>query len=415
MSFSVVSLPTSTSTEYLEALAEVSNFGLTDMGCAGQGPWTYRILTETLLDEELARMSGAKSYPCGIDVVSLQPCLSYTSRSQDRYVIQEWYLPDGKWIFSAVLDGHLNHATVDFVARELPAVVKDALCNSATEELLLDPGHVSKLLTSAIQKVDDGITSRFMNLLSKAELEAPSVPSIPFRDAENEVIAQSLGGTTVILCLTDSRGRLWVANLGVLGHRRGEAWSGFQINSVHHLNVPEELSRVTRDHPGEPNVTKDGRVLGFLEPTRAVGDTWLKLPATYASLVRENTNQSCISPNQLHRYAERILTPPYVSNIPEVYHFVPDLPYFVLLGSDGFLSTERYNGMDATEVVERWINISGHVLDSRRMETVNCALYLLRDMLGGDDIDMVSRNLTVEMEERWMDDTTILMQKVGNV
>ena len=67
--------------------------------------------------------------------------------------------------------------------------------------------------------------------------------------------------------------------------------------------------------------------------------------------------------------------------------------------------------MDAREMVGRWVRIVGQALDLDRSS--NVALSLLRDVLGGDDTQVVSRNLTVEMEERWMDDTTILIQQVG--
>jgi pyruvate dehydrogenase phosphatase len=58
-----------------------------------------------------------------------------------------------------------------------------------------------------------------------------------------------------------------------------------------------------------------------------------------------------------------------------------------------------------------WIQIVGQAIDLDRSS--NAALSLLRDVLGGDNTQMVSRNLTVEMEERWMDDTTILIQRIG--
>lgn len=38
-------------------------------------------------------------------------------------------------------------------------------------------------------------------------------------------------------------------------------------------------------------------------------------------------------------------------------------------------------------------------------------MALLREAIGGNDVHAVSRNLTVEMEERWMDDTTIIIQR----
>lgn len=41
----------------------------------------------------------------------------------------------------------------------------------------------------------------------------------------------------------------------------------------------------------------------------------------------------------------------------------------------------------------------------------NVAVRLLRDAIGADDIRRASANLTVEMEERWIDDTTIVVHR----
>lgn len=106
MSSSIVSLPLASSSEMMQALEEVSDFSQTDMGYAGQGPWVYRILHEPVLTTELARMSSAESRSFGVDVVSLQPCPPHISQSQDRYVAEEWNLPDGTWQFNGVFDGN---------------------------------------------------------------------------------------------------------------------------------------------------------------------------------------------------------------------------------------------------------------------------------------------------------------------
>ncbi|GLB37225.1 putative protein serine threonine phosphatase 2C [Lyophyllum shimeji] len=422
----IVSLPAATSSENLQALAEVSDFGLTDMGYQGQGPWAYRILREPLLTEELTRMSAAKAYPFGIDVVSLQPCPLHISRSQDRHVVEQWDLPNGKWIFNGVFDGHLNHDTVDFVIHTLPSDIKKALQFATSNNMCINPSQVSDILRSSVQQIDKSISSHFLDLLPK-DLEA--LNCLADRDIQHlfakegggnlsyEVAIRSLGGTTLALSLTDAQGNLWVVNLGdcraVFGRRHEEGWSGYQLTSVHNLNNAEELSRLVSEHPDEQHAVQDGRVIGFLEPTRAIGDTWLKIPGVYASRVYSNLKQPWISPTRFKAYAQRILTPPYVSNIPDVYHYVLDPPYFVLLASDGLLSTERYAGIRDEEVVNHWINIIGQALDSRSTTFSNAALCLLRDMIGGNDTDMASRYLTVEMEERWMDDTTIVIQRVG--
>jgi hypothetical protein len=105
MSSDVISLPVATSSENSQALAEVSHFGLTDMGYTGQGPWTYRILHDPALSMELAQMSRATTLGC-VDIITLQPCPPHIYLSQDRYVVEEWDLPGGAWQFNGVFDGN---------------------------------------------------------------------------------------------------------------------------------------------------------------------------------------------------------------------------------------------------------------------------------------------------------------------
>jgi hypothetical protein len=43
----------------------------------------------------------------------------------------------------------------------------------------------------------------------------------------------------------------------------------------------------------------------------------------------------------------------------------------------------------------------------------NLSLCLLRDAIGGDDVDAVSRYLTLEMDDKWIDDISIVVQRFG--
>jgi pyruvate dehydrogenase phosphatase len=42
----------------------------------------------------------------------------------------------------------------------------------------------------------------------------------------------------------------------------------------------------------------------------------------------------------------------------------------------------------------------------------NLALELLRNALGGDDWEKVSRNLTSEASSKWLDDITVLIERL---
>lgn len=242
MASNVISLPVASSSEHLQALAEVSNFGLTDMGYPGQGPWAYRILKEPSLMEELSRMSGAKTYGFGVDIVSLQPCPSHISQSQDRCVVEEWNLPGGKWIFNGVFDGqscvsifsshprlnnapigHLNHHTVDFVVGKLPNEIKEAIHTAISSKLFIHPSKISEILRSSIQRIDTSLITQFLDLLPRNpnalnRLEDSDIQQTFHRgEGDNltyDIAVRSLGGTTLVLSLADPRGNLWVASLG---------------------------------------------------------------------------------------------------------------------------------------------------------------------------------------------------------
>lgn len=104
----VIHLSPASPNSSLQALQEVDGFSSTDMGWGGDDRWTYRILTEEQITSELHRLSdyGSKGR---VDYVTFQPCTSYDSRSQDRYVVENWTFRDGTWSFSAIFDGKIVH------------------------------------------------------------------------------------------------------------------------------------------------------------------------------------------------------------------------------------------------------------------------------------------------------------------
>lgn len=127
-----------------------------------------------------------------------------------------------------------------------------------------------------------------------------------------------------------------------------------------------------------------------------------------------------MTPPLARHYAGLILTPPYVSDIPDVHHLVFDTTadnqeFFLILCSDGLL--DIYDNIDVTfsesELAERWIRIVGSSLKRRKEQGLprNLAFDVLRDAIGGDDIDLASRNLTLEMDDKWIDDVTVLVQR----
>jgi pyruvate dehydrogenase phosphatase len=128
--------------------------------------------------------------------------------------------------------------------------------------------------------------------------------------------------------------------------------------------------------------------------------------------------QDWLPPLQVAEYASRILTPPYVSDLPEVFHHSFDVSkqeIILIMSSDGLpdLYDSRDVQMSDQEMADRWVRVIGRRMRSTKDVDLqsNLALRLLRDAVGGNNIELVSQNLTLEMEDKWMDDVTILVQR----
>jgi pyruvate dehydrogenase phosphatase len=206
----------------------------------------------------------------------------------------------------------MNHHTVDYISQNLPLYIKQRLHTALAYDVELSPSQVSDILASSILRIDEGITSSVLDLFPQECLDDLNDSDIQLAFQRGlggfnyEAITRSLGGSTLILSLTDSKRNLWVANLGgriqtfdsvlnphsrrlsrrylllrpstnrdtviyltstVLGYRNQGEWTGCQINSVHEATNPIEVCRIKDEHPKE-NPIKDHRILGFLEPTR---------------------------------------------------------------------------------------------------------------------------------------------------
>lgn len=426
MEYNVIRLDAAASSEHLQALEEVKDFRTTDLGRGGKDRWTYRLLPESALDAELRRRSNAHSSRF-VDSITFQPCAAHSSPNQDRYSIEEWDMHGGIWRFSAIYDGHCGLDTVNFVHGKLPNMIRTSLgaLLNKSQSSALAPELVSETISHAIQHLDNSIRADLFDLLPCDQLE--SMSDFEFHCLIKQqscrwatISAQCTQGSTIILALSDPQKRnLWVANLGdsqaVIVQKEAD-WTGAILNSLHNCDNPAEFQRILREHPGERECIWDNRVIGYLAPTRAVGDTWLKVPSIYTHRAFGKHNPNCISLPLLAEYATRILSPPYVSNVPDMYHLTLDgsRDTFLILCSDGLLdlygSSREHSS--AQVLANKWAKIVGLSARHGDAGNTNLAFRLLRDAIGGSDAALASQNLTLEMDEKWLDDVTILVQRL---
>lgn len=113
---------------------------------------------------------------------------------------------------------------------------------------------------------------------------------------------------------------------------------------------------------------------------------------------------------RLSVFLPRLLTPPYISSVPDVQHIaLGDTPRentVLVLCSDGLVDVSKAHETPLAEVAARWVEVASGNMDDKP------ALRVLRDAMGGDDNAQVSFWLTVEMDSPWVDDTTVLVMRV---
>jgi pyruvate dehydrogenase phosphatase len=157
--------------------------------------------------------------------------------------------------------------------------------------------------------------------------------------------------------------------------------------------------------------------LALIFPEPAIGDHLFKLPTIYTERVFLNAKAGFQISNKISDFIDRNLTPPYISSQADVRHteITFDEGYLILC-TDGLLDLCEGSDLDLDQTADGWVQLvakRGQLEGNGPHVGPNLALCILRDALGGDDHEKVSRQMTVEMTGRWMDDTTILVQNLG--
>ncbi|EMC97497.1 hypothetical protein BAUCODRAFT_68448 [Baudoinia panamericana UAMH 10762] len=372
---------------------------------------------------------------------------------------------DGKtrsdWMFWGVFDGHagwttsakLRQTLVSYVARELNATYKSALQDPKLT--FPTPDAVDAAIKKGFVTLDNEITHDSVAKVLKSQSKVVAA----------EILAPALSGSCALLSFYDSRSKeLKVACTGdsraVLG-RRGSSgkWTATALSIDQTGGTASEDARLRAEHPGEPYVTQNGRILGGLEPSRAFGDAIYK----WSTETQKKLNASYFgrSPSKLCK------TPPYVTAEPVVTttKVDPTKGDFVVMASDGLwemLTNEEVVGL-VGQWLEKQASISGTNLTVGRsansaggwlqswfstqkaaslpvehhdlkdeggqrapirqqqwgvqtgqdqrfvVEDRNAATHLVRNALGGKDSDMLSALLTLPApySRRYRDDLTV--------
>ncbi|PYH99235.1 phophatase 2C family protein [Aspergillus ellipticus CBS 707.79] len=354
------------------------------------------------------------------------------------------------WMFWGVFDGHsgwttsakLRNVLISYVARELNSTYKAAAADPSV--LLPSSAAVDAAIKQGFTRLDNDIVYSSVDKVLKSNS----------RRVAAEMLAPALSGSCALLAFYDSQSKdLKVAVAGdsraVLGRRGANGkWSATPLSEDQTGGTPSEMQRLREEHPGEPNVVRNGRILGQLEPSRSFGDAFYKW---------SKETQDKIKRQFFGRTPHPMLkTPPYVTAEPVITttKVEPSRGDFLVLATDGLwemLSNEEVVGLVGQWIEQQqagaggsnktWLkswfgfdskqlpveepketstggqrrpirqqqyDISG-VASRFSVEDNNAATHLVRNAMGGKDKDMVCALLTLPSpySRRYRDDVTV--------
>ncbi|KAG9653178.1 protein serine/threonine phosphatase 2C, partial [Aureobasidium melanogenum] len=182
------------------------------------------------------------------------------------------------WMFWGVFDGHagwttsakLRQTLISYVARELNTTYTAATANSSLKPP--PPDAVDAAIKKGFTLLDHEITHESVKKVQTAKS----------RSLAAELLAPALSGSCALLSFYDSRTKeLRVACTGdsraVLGRRGASGkWTATALSVDQTGGTDSENARLRKEHPNEPYVTHNGRILGGLVPSRAFGDAVYK-------------------------------------------------------------------------------------------------------------------------------------------
>lgn len=362
-----------------------------------------RIISQEAYSFPVRNVAGVKRYD-GTQLASNSPC-------EDRFVHGKLPSPwnDGsQWMAWALFDGHAGSQTADLLEKQLLPFVRDSLTQvkppsneeSVSEEL------VQNAITKGFMDLDDSIMNTAVDASQSKE---------PLREKVKK-LAPAYAGSCALLSLYDSvTSTLHVACTGdsraVLGQKGPDGkWEAVPLSVDQTGYNEEEVARISKEHPGEENVVKDGRVLG-MAVSRAFGDSRWKWALDFQRDMKRRFN----GPGPLTpRYD--VQTPPYLTAEPVVTSTkigAAQKPSFLIMATDGLW--DMLSSQQAVDLVGKWVEseaskpaptykpldfgqLEGGV-DDRFVEerTIvqddNAAVHLVRNSLGGNHNELITGRL----------------------
>ncbi|KAG7881315.1 hypothetical protein KL938_003445 [Ogataea parapolymorpha] len=254
------------------------------------------------------------------------------------------------WHFWSIFDGHagwntsakLRDSLLDYVVSELDQAYK---VSDKNLRLIPSSETIDRAIKQGFLKLDDEIVNKNVQKL----LENPSNKA-----GAAELLMPALSGSCALMSFYDTHSRnLKVAVTGdsraLLGSLddHENKWTVRALSTDQTGSNPTEVAKLLSEHPNEPNVVRNGRVLGSLEPTRAFGDARYKWAKDIQTRVANQFFGRQLPAN--------LKTPPYVTAEPVIttHEVSPAKHDFLVMASDGLY--EMLTNEEIVGLVVRWM------------------------------------------------------------
>ncbi|KAK3989100.1 phosphatase 2C-like domain-containing protein [Cladorrhinum sp. PSN332] len=416
-----------------------------------------RILNEQAYSFNVTNVPGVSRYD-GAQFAANSPC-------EDRFMHGSFPSPwnDGQsapWMAWGVFDGHLGWQTADLLTQKLLPFVRHHLSlipasqRTSTEAIhrAIHDAFTSfdkQLVSGAYEALTSGVSS--VESTSETNSSAPNASTSASNKttlAENALLQSKVkalslaaAGSCALLTLYDPQtSTLHVACTGdsraILGQQdpSTKKWDVVPLSTDQDLTHNQsEIDRLNAQHPDEPNMIKNGRVLGMMV-SRAFGDSQWK----WSLEKQEELMKKYHGLPPFQKEAEYI-SPPYLIADPVITstRLGKGKKAILVMASDGLWYWTKNNGQ-VIDAVTAWVDGQGqgegknkdeknyqtgfdfsefrkrkvdYRMDEKRMAVRdgNAAVHLVRNSLGGDHDELLAGRVAYEppFARRVRDDVTV--------
>lgn len=258
---------------------------------------------------------------------------------EDRHEIREIVGGD---IFCGVFDGHGGWQVAEYASVHLSKNLEIELANMGHRT---ESEQVIKALVRAFERTDRGVIHKVHHAfeIGLGHVAKVGACALAVLIKGHHLYVANAGDCRAVIGKRSppptekaAGGKRGKKASPVSGTGRGGDYHAVALSEDHNAKLPKEASALAQAHPGEPDIVKCKHanacyVKGRLQPTRALGDAYLKYSEFNG---RPNRSDSSAG-----RYIAPPYTPPYITATPEVrvYEDILDDPSaeFVILASDG--------------------------------------------------------------------------------